>query len=151
MDKDQLTICPKCQSDACYKLPVNETAFSYFCFGCGYQTNDLQKLSEINLEQFEETLPELYKSSKFIDSEDRIWYPISINLPSKGTVFLNGISTDKAQWCGIQVRELRQEEQKSLANKGLTHKSDATTLKSFGKDFIEALDYIGFFDKEIVD
>ena len=30
--------------------------------------------------------------------------------------------------------------------KGKKYKSDSKTLKSFGKDYFEACDYIGFFD-----
>jgi len=146
MDRDQLSICPKCKSDACYKLPVNETAFNYYCFGCGYQTNDLMKVDEFNLVDYEETLPELYKDLKYVDDENRVWYPIAINISNKGTVFVNGKSVDTAEWCGIKVRELTEEEQKHLPNKGITHKSDSTTMKMFGNDFIEALDYISFFE-----
>lgn len=145
MDKDTLSICPKCQGDACYKVPINETANSYLCFGCGYQTNDLMKVEDLDFEAYEATMPELHKDMKYIDSEHRVWYPITINLPSKGTVFLGGKSMEYAEWNAIKVRELSEEERTHLANKDITHKSDATTLKTFGKDFIEALDYINFF------
>jgi hypothetical protein len=30
---------------------------------------------DIDIEKFEESMPELYKDIKFIDDEDRIWYP----------------------------------------------------------------------------
>jgi hypothetical protein len=146
MNADQLSICPKCGSDACYKLPINETAFSYYCFGCGAHTTDLQKMGEIDLEQFESALPELYKDVKFVDEENRIWYPITINIASKGTVFLNGKSADTADWCAIKVRELTEAERAEVANRDLTHKSDSNTMKLFGNDFIEALDYINFFE-----
>lgn len=147
MQQDQLSICPKCGSDACYATPVNEFASSYFCFGCGYQTSDLQKEGDFNFEQFEETMPELYKDAKYVDKEGRVWYPATINLPEKGTAFLN-IAPDKTvQWCSIKVRPLTEEEQSQLSNKGIKHKSDSSTLKFFGDDFIEALDYINFFDK----
>ncbi len=33
--------------------------------------------------------------------------------------------------------------------KGKTYKSDSKTLQSFGKDYFEACDYIGFFDIEV--
>lgn len=146
IDRDQLSTCPKCSSDACYKLPMNETLFSYYCFGCGYQTNDLMKVEEFNITDYEETLPELYKDLKYVDNESRVWYPIAINLANKGTVFVNGKSTDTAEWCAIKVRELSEEEQAQLANKDITHKSDSSTMKMFGNDFIEALDYINFFE-----
>lgn len=90
-------------------------------------------------------MPELHKDAKFIDSESRVWYPVTINLSTRGTVFLGGKSLENAQWTAIKVRPLTEEEQKELANKDLTHKSDSTTLKGFGEDFIEALDYINFF------
>ena len=143
---EELIICPLCGSDACYKTPINEKHFSYFCFGGGHQTNDLMKVGEFNFEEYEETLPELYKDIQQIDSEDRAWYPVVINLPEKGTVFINGSSKDKWQWCGIKTRELTEEESKSLVNKGIKYKSDTSTMKYFEKEFIEALDYIGFFE-----
>jgi len=147
MEKDTLILCPKCQGDACYKSPLNETLFSYYCFSCGYSTTDAQTVDEFEIEAYEETLPELYKDIKHIDEEGRIWYPNTINLPEKGTVFLGiNLKTGLVEWCGIQVRKLTTEEKKQLANKGIKFKSDASTMKFFGKDFIEALGYIGFFD-----
>lgn len=143
---EELIICPLCGSDACYKTPINEKHFSYFCFGGGHQTNDLMKVGEFNFEEYEETLPELYKDLKQTDSEDRAWYPVAINLPEKGTVFINGTSVENWQWCAIKTRELTEEESKSLANKGIKYKSDTSTMKHFEKEFIEALDYIGFFE-----
>lgn len=145
---EELIICPLCGSDACYKTPLNEKYYSYFCFGGGHQTNDLMKVGEFNFQEYEETLPELYKDLQKTDSELRAWYPVAINLPEKGTVFINGTSTDNWQWCAIKTRELTEEESKSLANKGIKYKSDTSTMKYFEKEFIEALDYIGFFDKE---
>jgi hypothetical protein len=145
--KESLIQCPKCGSDACYTTPVNEKANSYFCFGCGFTTSDLQKLGEFDIEQFEEKIPELYKDVKHVDADSRVWYPGTINIPEKGTVFLNGTFVQTAQWSAIKVRELTEEEQAHLSNKGIKYKSDSSTMKSFGADFIEALDYIGFFDK----
>ena len=144
---DTLTLCPKCGSDACYVRPISETASSYFCFGCGYQTTDLQKEGEMDFGMLEETMPDLYKDCKYVDQDSRVWYPSAINLPEKGTTFLN-ISPDKAiEWCAIKVRPLTETEQKELSNKNINYKSDASTLKFFGDDFIGALDYINFFDK----
>lgn len=144
---DTMTICPKCKCDGCYKTPINETKFSYFCWGCGFQTNDLMKKGEFDLEAYEETLPELYKDVKYTDEESRVWYPISINVPSKGTVFLNGKSADQTEWSAIKVVELTEEERQQPKYKDLQFKSDAKSLKSFDNDFIEAMDYIGMFDK----
>jgi hypothetical protein len=104
------------------------------------------KEGEFDFTAYEETLPELYKDIKYVDEEKRVWYPISINIPDKGTVFLNGKSTEDTQWSGIKVVELTEEEKQQPKYKGLTYKSDAKSLKNFGTDFIEAIDYIGMFN-----
>jgi len=145
---EELIICPLCGSDACYKTPINEKYYSYFCFGGGHQSNDLMKEEEFKFEEYEETLPELYKDLKKTDEEGRTWYPVAINIPEKGTVFANGTGVDNWQWSAIKTRELTEEESEKLANKGVKYKSDVNTLKHFENNFIDALDYIGFFDKE---
>ena len=145
MTKDEMIICPKCGCDGCYKTPINETKSNYFCWGCGFQTNDLMKEGEFDFTAFEETLPELYKDVKYVDQEGRVWYPISVNLPDKGTVFLNGTSKEDIKWSAIKVIELTEEEKKEPKYKNLTYKSDAKSLQNFDNDFIEACDYIGLF------
>ncbi len=147
MTNDQLTTCPNCGCDGCYKTPLNETMYNYFCWGCGFQTNDLIKKGSFDFEAYEEILPELYKDAKSEDKEGRVWYPITINLENKGTVFLNGKSVETAEWSGIKVIELTSEEKEQPKFKNKTHKSDAKSLRSFGKDFIEACDYVGFFEE----
>jgi len=148
MTNDEMIICPKCGCDGCYQTPINETKFNYFCWGCGFQTNDLMKEGEFDFTAYEETLPELYKDVKYKDSENRVWYPISINVPDKGTVFLNGKSAENTFWSAIKVIELTEEEKQQPKFKGLTYKSDAKSLKNFENDFIEAIDYIGLFEKQ---
>ena len=146
MAKDEMIICPKCGCDACYKTQINEVKSSYFCWGCGYQTNDLMKEGEFDFVGYEEILPELYKDVKHQDEEGRVWYPITINLEDKGTVFLNGKSADTIEWSGIKVVELTEEEKTQPKFKDKKYKSDAKSLKSFSNDFIEACDYVGVFD-----
>jgi len=145
---DQMIICPKCGCDGCYVTPINETKFNYFCWGCGFQTNDLMKQGEFNFEEYEETLPELYKDTKFVDNQQRVWYPISINISDRGTVFLNGKTKEETQWSAIKVIPLTEEEKKQPKYKNLSYKSDAKSIKHFGSDFIEACDYIGVFNQE---
>jgi hypothetical protein len=145
---DKMSICPKCGCDGCYVTPINETKNNYFCWGCGFQTNDLMVEGEFNFEEYEETIPELYKDIKYVDGEKRVWYPISINLVDKGTVFLSGKSIDEIQWSAIKVVLLTEEEKKQPKYKNLTYKSDAKSLKHFGNDFIEACDYIGVFNQQ---
>ena len=146
MTTDNLSICPKCGCDGCYKVPVNETKNSYYCWGCGFQTNDLMVEGEFDINAYEETLPELYKDVKYVDSEKRIWYPISVNLETKGTVFLNGKSAENVEWAAIKAVKLTEEERQQPKYKGAVYKSDAKSLKNFGNDFIEACDYIGLFE-----
>ena len=147
MINDKLTICPLCGCDGCYVTPINETKNNYFCWGCGFQTNDLMKEGEFDFEAYEETLPELYKDIKGKDDENRVWYPVSINLSDKGTVFLNGTDVSNVHWSAIKVIPLTEEEKQEPKYKGLTYKSDAKSLQHFGDDFIEACDYIGIFEK----
>ena len=148
MIKDEMIICPKCKCDGCYVTPINETKNNYFCWGCGFQTNDLMVEGEFDFEQYEETLPELYKDIKYVDAEKRVWYPISINIPDKGTIFLSGKSVEEVQWSAIKVISLTEEEKTQPKYKGLSYKSDAKSMKHFGEDFIEACDYVGVFDKQ---
>jgi hypothetical protein len=103
---------------------------------------------EFDFEQYEETLPELYKDIKYVDAEKRVWYPISINIPDKGTIFLSGKSVEEVQWSAIKVISLTEEEKTQPKYKGLSYKSDAKSMKHFGEDFIEACDYVGVFDKQ---
>lgn len=143
---DQLSICPKCGCDGCYITPINETKNNYFCWGCGFQTNDLMKQGEFDFTGYEETLPELYKEIKHVDGEGRTWYPIVINVEERGTVFLNGKTKEKVEWSAIKTVSLTEEEKQQPKYKNKTHKSDPKSLKSFGNDFIEAVDYLGLFE-----
>ena len=149
--KDKLSTCPRCTSDACYITPVNELKNNYYCFGCGYQTNDLMVENEFDFELYEEALPELYKDIKSVDELKRVWYPITINIQEKGTVFANGSNVENWNWSGVLSTEVSEEEKGKFKMPGTenfyTHKTDIKTMKSFPKeDFIEALDYIGFFN-----
>lgn len=144
---DNLSTCPKCGvKESCYITPVNEFHKSYVCFNCGFQTNDLMREGEFNFEEYEEQLPELYKDIKYKDQEGRIWYPHVINIDGKGTVFANGTSKDEWEWSAILSVPVTLEEAESPRFKGKKFKSDSKTLKSFGQDYFEACDYIGFFD-----
>lgn len=147
MTNDKLTNCPLCECDGCYVIPINETKNNYFCWGCGFQTNDLMVEGEFDFAAYEETLPELYKDIKGKDDQGRVWYPISINLPDLGTVFLNGTDASNVNWSAIKVIPLTEEEKQEPKYKGLIYKSDAKSLKHFAEDFIEACDYIGIFEK----
>ena len=151
MTKDNLETCLKCGGDACYTTELNSTSKNYFCFGCGFTTNDLMIIGEFDFDQYEETLPELYKDIKVNDGSQRVWYPITINLEDKGTVFAKGTSLMDWQWAGIKVKEVSKEEQEKFkipgSDKSYKYKTDMTTLKEYSQhDFMEALEYINFFN-----
>ena len=142
MTKDNLENCPKCGGDACYTTKLNATTKNYFCFGCGFTTNDLMVIGEFDFEQYEETLPELYKDIKVDDGTSRVWYPITINIEDKGTVFAKGTNFTNWMWAGIKVKEVSKEEQEKFKEE--KYKADMSTIKHFiEREFIEALSYIG--------
>ena len=58
---DNLIVCTRCGSDACYVEEVNQDIKTYFCYGCGFQTNSLMKEGETFYEEQAFILPELYK------------------------------------------------------------------------------------------
>ena len=146
MTKDNLEFCPKCGGDACYTTQLNTTAKNYFCFGCGFTSNDLMVIGEFDFEQYEAEFPELYKDIKHVDEDKRVWYPQVINMENQGTVFANGSSAEDWEWSGIKSIELTEEEKDTPKFKGKTHKSDSASLKGFGSDFFDACDYIGLFE-----
>jgi DNA-directed RNA polymerase subunit RPC12/RpoP len=143
MTNDRLTDCPHCgQIGAVYTTQINEFHSSYLCLGCGYQTNDLMVDGEYNTEEYEAELPNLYIDAKKKDDKNRVWYPNVVNIPDKGTVFLNGTSVEDCQWSAILNVPLNKEDKKKAIFKGKTHKSDPSSLQNFVGDYLSALEYI---------
>ena len=131
MIKEQLTTCPRCGGNACHEASIEKfTVWS--CFGCGFTSNIT--LTEDNLGNTESVMPQLYKDLKFKDDKDYYWYPSTVILEDKSMVFADGKSKDEWKWAGV------------LSKDG---KADMSTVKYFEeKNFMEALDYIGFFEKQ---
>ena len=69
---DNLINCSRCGSDACYVEEVNQDIKTYFCYGCGFQTNSLMKEGEDFYNQQITVLPELYKDLFFTDEEGKM-------------------------------------------------------------------------------
>ena len=144
MTNDKLTDCPHCkQIGAVYTTPINEFHDSYLCLGCGYQSNDLMVEGDFQFEEYEAELPQLYVDAKKVDDTKKVWYPNVVNILDKGTVFLNGTNVEESQWSAILNVKLKAADKKKPMFKGKTHKSDSSTMKSFGKDYLSALEYIG--------
>ena len=129
--KEQLIICPRCGGNACHEAS-NEKFTVWSCFGCGFTAN--VTTIEENLENIEGVMPQLYIDLKFKDENGYYWYPSTVILEDKSMVFADGKTIEDWKWAGVQAKD---------------GKADMTTIKHFEeKDFMEALDYIGFFEKQ---
>ena len=144
--EDKLVKCENCGSDMCYATQINEVAWSYSCTGCGFTANDLLKEGAFDLEQFEETMPELYKDLKYVDDKNRIWYPLVVQ-SEEGVAFIDGTNKDNWGWGAIKNRPLTEEEKQVYLDENKEvppYKSDSSTLQHFGKmGFLKAINYIG--------
>ena len=149
--KDNLTICDRCGSDACYVQEVNHEIKNYMCYGCGFITNSLMKKGEEFFETQIETLPELYKELMGEDEDTGlIWMPNTINLPNKGMVFADGKNGSNWAWAAVKAIPMPKEEQEKFKEKGknFKFKMDMENIKHYPEsDFMEALEYIGVFEK----
>ena len=145
---DNLIICSRCGSDACYVDEVNQNIKTYFCWGCGFQTNSLMKEGEDFYKEQIEVLPELYKDLFFIDEEGKTWMPSTINIPQQGMIFANGPSKESWKWSAVKAVPVLETEKTKYPIPGkkdeyYSFRMDMTTMKSFDeKDFMEALTYI---------
>lgn len=146
---DNLTICDRCGSDACYVQEVNSELKNYFCYGCGFLTNSLMTEGSDFLAQQVEILPELYKDLFYTDDKGKIWMPTMVNEPTKGMIFANGATKEDWRWTAVKAVAVSEEEKKKYPIPGkkgqyYTWRMDMTTQRHYvEKDFIEALDYIG--------
>jgi hypothetical protein len=129
--KESLGTYPKCNGNACHEAS-NEKFTVWSCFGCGFTANTTTV--DENLENIEGVMPQLYIDLKFKDDKGYNWYPSTVILEDKAMVFADGKSKDEWKWAGIQSKD---------------GKADMITIKHFEKkEFMEALDYIGFFEKQ---
>ena len=129
--KESLGTCPKCGGNACHEAS-NEKFTVWSCFGCGFTANTTTV--DENLENIESVMPQLYIDLKFKDDKGYNWYPSTVILDDKSMVFADGKSVEEWKWAGVQSKD---------------GKADMSTVKYFEeKEFMEALDYIGFFQKQ---
>ena len=148
---DDLKVCDRCGSDACYVQEVNEEITNYQCYGCGFISNTLLKKGSRFFEEQLELLPNLYKELMGEDESGKIWMPSTVNQPEKGMIFANGKSIDNWKWAAVLAVPVKEEEKEKypIPNKEGEYyewRMDMDTMKEFDeKDYIEALDYIGIF------
>ena len=149
--KDNLTICDRCGSDACYVQEVNHEIKNYMCYGCGFVTNSLMKKGEQFFEEQFEILPELYKELMGEDEDTGlIWMPNTINIPNKGMVFADGKNGSNWAWAAVKAIPMPEDEKEKFKAKGKEYKfkMDMENIKHYPEsDFMEALEYIGVFEK----
>jgi hypothetical protein len=150
---DNLINCSRCGSDACYVEEVNQDIKTYFCYGCGFQTNSLMKEGETFYKEQINILPELYKDLVSKDENEIMWMPSTVNLPQQGMIFANGPSKEDWGWASVKAVPVLEEEKTKYPILGKQDeyyewRMDMTTLQMFPeRDFIEALSYIGVLPK----
>lgn len=138
---DNLINCSRCGSDACYVDEVNQDIKTYFCYGCGFQTNSLMKEGEEFYTQQIEFLPELYKDLIHTDDNGMKWMPSAINIQDKGMVFANGTDTFNWSWSAVKAIPLQEGDKKISEDQ--THKMDMETKRDFPeREYMDALSYI---------
>ena len=146
MSKDNLTICSRCGSDACYETDLGADYKVSMCYGCGFTTNTLMHKESKFLEEQLEVLPEIYKDLVYEDENGYHWMPSTINNTEQGMIYVDGTSVDNWEWAACPAIELTKEETGRFPE-GTTHKMDMKNVKRFKeRDFMEALDYIGVFE-----
>lgn len=152
---DNLIICKRCGSDACYVQEVNEEIKNHQCMGCGFISNSLYRRGEELFETMFETLPNLYKELMGEDEDGQIWIPSTVNLQEKGMVFANGTSIDSWKWGAVKAVPVKEDEKKKYPiphKKGEFYKfrMDMSTLVEFEeREYMEALDSIGVFEDSV--
>ncbi len=154
MSKDELTTCPRCGGNACYKQGMGADYTISLCYGCGFTTNSLMKSDSKFLEEQLEVLPELYKDLIYVDTEGYHWIPSTVNLLEKGMVYIDGANTQDWKWSAVKSTTIPEElrENYPIPNKKgeyYEYKMNMKTLKTFGgKEYMDALDYIDMFKIE---
>jgi hypothetical protein len=151
---DNLVICERCGSDACYVQEVNQDIKNYQCYGCGFITNSLMKKDSQFFDEQMELLPNLYKELMGEDETGKIWMPSTVNLPEKGMIFANGTNAESWKWAAVKSVPVLEEEKEKYPIPGkpgefYKHRMDMSTLKEFEEgDYLEALDFIGVFKQD---
>jgi hypothetical protein len=144
---DNLIICDRCGSDACYKQEINLDVNLYWCYGCGFTSNTAMKMDSEFLKEQMEILPELYKSLMVEDEAGKIWMPSMVNMPDKGMVFADGTNSTNWRWAAVLATTIKEEEKEKFKLKSGGYaewKMDMSTIKHFDeRDYIEALSHIG--------
>ena len=145
---DKLTECKRCGGNACYEQVVDESLTTWMCMGCGFTSStQLTDKSPLVVNTLESS-PELYKDLMFLDNENKVWFPATITLPGQGMVFIDGVSKTDWKWSSVSAVEITDEDRKiKQYPEDQTYRMDMANAKKYEqKDFMEALENIGFFN-----
>jgi hypothetical protein len=133
---DKLIKCPHCEAEMCYEYD-HSSYTQQICFNCGYgSTSHMEKDSDF-VQSSREVLPELIKDLEFIDENNMVWYPSTINIAEKGMLFPNGSSKEIWGWSVAPLVEIKEEE-KDRFPKHQTHRVDLEGMEHFPKDLFAA-------------
>lgn len=145
MINDELVICRRCNSDACYQIQEDGSHIRWQCMDCGFYTNTLMLSDSEAIKYLKDTSPELIKDLLFEDSDGFIWAPATINRPGIGLIFPDGTSVDNWYWAFAPEVLIATDQRYRYPVKGKegeyhTHKVDMNKVQHFGQmDFILAL------------
>jgi hypothetical protein len=93
-----------------------------------------------------ESSPELYKQLVSKDADGHVWMPATITLPEKGMVFIDGTSEESWRWAAVKATPILKEE-KHKYPEAQSFKMDMKNVQYFNqKDFMDALEVIGFYE-----
>lgn len=141
---DNLVICKRCGSNACYEQKLDDNTTTHLCMGCGFTTSTLMTEGSQIVTSAIETSPELYKDIMYKDDAGQVWMPSTISLPNKGMVFVDGTAKEDWKWAAVKAIPLQEGDKKISDDQ--THKMDMQNVKHYAeRDFMDALEYIGFF------
>jgi hypothetical protein len=133
---DKLIKCPHCEAEMCYEYD-HSSYTQQICFNCGYgSTSHMEKDSDF-VASSREVLPELIKDLEFIDENNMVWYPSTINIAEKGMLFPNGSSKDIWGWSVAPLVEIKEDE-KDRFPKNQTHRIDLDGMEHFPKELFAA-------------
>jgi len=129
---DKLVNCPHCEAEMCYEYPHSNYT-QWMCFNCGYGSTSMMEQDSDFVKANKEVLPELIKDLEFVDKNNLVWYPSTINIPEKGILFPNGNSKESWGWSIAPLVKIPKNE-KSRFPKGQTHKVDLNGIENFDKE-----------------
>ena len=156
-NKDNLVICKRCGSDACFEQVVTPEVTNYQCFGCGFITNTILTNGSKFFNEQIAILPDLYKELMGEDEDGLIWMPTTINVPSQGMVFANGKNGDNWKWAAVKAIEVTEEEKErypipSKPGEFYEWRMAMETMQEFEEHlFMDALSYIGALPEDPVE